>query len=161
MTATIRLWRIATETRTYRATDLTGAGAAQHPGRWNTTGEFVLYATQSLALAVLETAAHIDSIGLPLNKYVVQLAVPSAVWKRRAQLKLATLDHAWSAIPAGKISVDAGSEWYQSGSSALLLVPSVVVPEETVVLINATHRDADKLTATVARRFDYNHLFRT
>lgn len=161
MTATIRLWRIATETRTYRAADLTGAGAAHFPGRWNAPGEFVLYATQSLALAVLETAAHIDSVGLPLNKYVVQLAVPSAVWKRRVQLKLATLDRAWSAIPAGKASVDAGSQWYQSGSSALLLVPSVLVPEETVVLINATHRDADKLTARVMRAFEYNRLFRS
>lgn len=38
------LWRIATETRRYKATDLTGGGAAASPGRWNEDNQPVVYA---------------------------------------------------------------------------------------------------------------------
>jgi RES domain-containing protein len=157
----MHLWRIATETRTYAANDLSGAGAAKYPGRWNASGEHVLYATQTLSLAVLETAAHLDALDLPLNKFVVQISVPASVWRRRTQLRANQLNSAWSAVPAGKASVDAGSQWYQAGDSALLLVPSVIVPEENVVLINATHPDARGMDASIVRVFDYNRLFRS
>ena len=51
------LWRIATETREYRAIDLSGAGAARDPGRWNAAREPVVYCAPTIAIAVLETAA--------------------------------------------------------------------------------------------------------
>ena len=53
----MRLWRIAAETREYPATDLTGAGAAKNPGRWNDYKEPVVYCAPTIAIAVLETAA--------------------------------------------------------------------------------------------------------
>ena len=86
------LWRIATETRDYKANDLSGGGAAKSPGRWNAPGQFVVYAAETLALAVLETTAHIDNAGLPLNRFVVQIQVPQALWEARAELKAAYLD---------------------------------------------------------------------
>jgi RES domain-containing protein len=54
------LWRIAAETRDHPADDLSGAGAAVRPGRWNEEGQHVVYAAPTLALAVLETAAHLE-----------------------------------------------------------------------------------------------------
>ena len=56
----MRLWRIAAETREYAAIDLSGAGAAKSPGRWNDYKEPVVYCAPTIAMAVLETAAHID-----------------------------------------------------------------------------------------------------
>jgi hypothetical protein len=41
-----------------------------------------------------------------------------------------------SAEPAGRASIAFGSAWVQSGASALLIIPSVIVPEECNVLIN-------------------------
>ena len=64
-------------------------------------------------------------------------------------------------MPAGKASVDIGSNWYRSSRSALLVVPSVIVPEARVVVINATHADAGMLTARTVRPFDYDKLFRS
>jgi hypothetical protein len=40
----MRLWGIATETRTFVAHDLSGKGAAISPGRWNGPGQAVVYA---------------------------------------------------------------------------------------------------------------------
>ncbi len=156
----MKLWRIATETRHYSADDLSGTGAAKSPGRWNADGEPVIYCAPSVAVAVLETAAHIDDGGLPLNRYLVAIEVPKAVWAARAQATERELPAGWDAIPAGMMSVTFGSEWLRSPRSAVLLVPSVIVPEERIALINPRHRDASALRARKVRRFDYNRLFR-
>ena len=154
------LWRIASETRQYGAADLSGAGAAAKPGRWNAIGEAVLYAAPTIAMAVLETAAHIDDAGLPQNRFVVRIDVPEKMWRARITLGVDALPVAWAAIPAGRTSVGFGSRWIREGASALLEVPSVIVPEETVVALNATHPEIERLKATVVRRFDYPRLVR-
>jgi len=154
------LWRIAADTRTYGAGDLSGAGAAKSPGRWNDMGQPVLYTAPSIAIAVLETAAHIDDGGLPLNRYLVEITVPDTTWAAREILDTRKLDITWSAIPAGRASVEAGSDWIRQGRTALLVVPSVIVPEEPAVIINTSHPDAAGLKARIVRLFEYNRLFR-
>jgi RES domain-containing protein len=154
------LWRIAANTRKYAANDLTGRGAASSPGRWNEHGQAVLYAAPSIAIAVLETAAHIDDAGLPLNKYLVQLNLPDAAWAAREVLDVSALPVTWSAIPAGRASVDIGAEWLRRGTAPILVVPSVIVPEESAALINPVHPLATGITAIIVRLFDYNRLFR-
>jgi RES domain-containing protein len=157
----VKAWRIATETRRYRADDLSGAGAARHPGRWNSDGEAVVYAASSIALAVLETAAHVDDAGLPLNRYLVEVDIPDDLWVARQTLLPHQLPTTWDAIPAGHGSVGVGSQWLQSLTSTILQVPSVIVPEELVVLVNPNRADARRIPATVVRRFEYDLLFRS
>lgn len=156
----MNLWRIAAETRRYAADDLSGAGAAAHPGRWNDENEAIVYAAPTLALAVLETVAHIDGSGLPLNRFVIRIPVPDSVWSAREVLDMAIVPASWAAIPAGRASVEFGSRWLASRTSAILLVPSVIVPEEPVALINPAHTDASQMSATVVRPFAYDRLFR-
>jgi RES domain-containing protein len=156
----VNLWRIAAETRKYPADDLSGGGAAVHPGRWNDDNEAVVYAAPTLAMAVLETAAHIDGSGLPLNRFVVQIDVPDAVWAAREELNAATLPATWAAIPAGRASVEIGSAWIKERRSAILLVPSVIVPEEWAALINPGHPNATGVRAAAVRLFPYDRLFR-
>jgi RES domain-containing protein len=156
----VNVWRIAAETRAYAADDLSGGGAAAHPGRWNDTGEPVLYCAPTLAMAVLETAAHIDDSGLPLNRFVVRIDVPDGVWAQREELRADQLPAAWSAIPAGRASVRTGSAWLAARRTSILLLPSVIVPEESIALINPSHADALAISARIVRRFEYNALFR-
>lgn len=156
----MRLWRIASETRQYTATDLSGLGAAKRPGRWNDDGEAVVYAAQTPALAVLETAAHADRAGLPGNRYLVEISVPQRLWNRRKEIDVARLPVGWDAIPEGEATVRIGSAWLKSGSSLIMTVPSAIVEEERVVLINPAHLDATKLEAKALRRFFYQLLFR-
>jgi RES domain-containing protein len=156
----VKLWRIAAETRSYPAIDLSGKGAAKSPGRWNSETEAVVYSAPTMAMAVLETAAHIDDDGLPLNRYVIEIEVPAAVWQARITLPVSALPPQWDAIPAGMASAAVGSRWLADQRSAILLVPSVIVPEEFAALINPAHPDAATIAATVVRRFDYNRLFR-
>jgi RES domain-containing protein len=155
------LWRIAAETRKYPADDLSGGGAAASPGRWNDEKQAVLYTAPTIAIAVLETAAHIDEAGLPLNRFLVRIDIPEAVWKKREVVDVSTLPVTWSAIPAGLGSVKFGSDWIASARSPVLLVPSVIVPEEMAALVNPSHPLAKRIRATIVRPFEYNKLFRS
>ena len=157
----MKLWRIAAETRKYAANDLSGRAAAAKPGRWNDDGEPIVYCAPTIAIAVLETAAHVDNAGLPLNRYLIEIDAPEPAWARREELDAATLPATWSAVPAGRASVKVGSEWLSSLRSPILLVPSVIVPEEWAALINPRHSDAAGITAKVVRLFEYNRLFRS
>ncbi|MDI1275372.1 RES family NAD+ phosphorylase [Polaromonas sp.] len=152
------LWRIATDAPAYVAEDLGGKGAEITGGRWNAAGTPMLYTATSIALACLETIVHLDgSKSLPLNRYLVRIDAPADVWSRAITLKVKGDAHVgWDAVPAGKVSIDWGNAWCASRSSALALVPSVVVPEEFNVLVNPRHPDAARLKATKLRKWTYD-----
>jgi RES domain-containing protein len=154
---TVAVWRIAVEAPAYAANDLRGTGAKMTGGRWNTKGTPLLYGATNIALATLETVHYLRTGGLPYNRYLVRIDVPDAVWNARQIL--APLPGGWDAIPAGLASRTAGDAWIRSGTSALLLVPSVIVPDEYNVLVNPFHPDAGALAATTIRRWLYDPRF--
>jgi RES domain-containing protein len=152
------LWRIDTDTRRYASDDLSGRGALLQGGRWNEKGTPAVYTSASIALACLETIVHLAASGLPLNRYLVRVDVDDTIWAERSTLTDPPVG--WDAIPHGRVSVEAGQKWLAAGASALLAVPSVIVPEEFNVLINPGHADAAKLRATKVRKWLYDARFR-
>jgi RES domain-containing protein len=150
------LWRIATQTSAYAATDLSGTGARLTGGRWNSPGRPVVYTSASMSLAVLETVVHLKSSTFPFARYLVRLEVPHALWKARRICGPDDAPAGWDALPAGNVSRHHGDAWLAAGQPALLEVPSVVLPEESNVLINPLHRDAHKVKATMVRPFAYD-----
>jgi RES domain-containing protein len=151
------VWRIATEAPTYAANDLSGIGAKITGGRWNSKGMPVVYSAVNIALATIETIHSLSLGGVPFNRYLVQIDIPDAVWAARHVLD--PLPGGWDAIPAGITAKLAGDAWIASDVSALLLVPSVIVPEEHHVLINPQHGDAAKINATTIKRWIYDPRF--
>jgi RES domain-containing protein len=150
----IHAWRIATDTPGYTADDLSGAGAKLSGGRWNRSGNAMLYCASNISLAVLETFIHLKAGGLPLNRYLVEFTIPDAVWAAARLMPAPPVG--WDAIPTGKVSLDAGDAWLKGGRSALLVVPSVIVGEECNVLINPLHPDAARITARKVRKWVYD-----
>lgn len=151
-----RLWRIATQGPSWRADDLSGQGAASDPGRWNSLGLPVIYASTSIALACLETVVHVTGDqGLPLRRWLVAIDVPAEHWQQRRSLEPAQLP-GWDASPAGRSSRSWGDRWLLGHNSLIALVPSVIVPEEQNALINPAHPSASTLVASVIRPWTYD-----
>jgi len=150
------VWRIATDTTAYVADDLSGAGAKATGGRWNSAGVAMVYTSQTRALACLETVVHLNAVGLPLNRYLVALTIPDALWAAAQRTTAASLSVGWDAEPPGRVSIQFGDTWIATGSSALLFVPSVIVPEEFNVLINPGHPDSAAITAVKVRKWLYD-----
>jgi RES domain-containing protein len=153
------LYRISKHTAQYQATDLSGGGAKLTGGRWNRKGTAVVYAASTIALATLEMLAHLgDNIAIR-NAFLVSVHIPASVWKRREKIAADDLDATWLAEPPGSTSIDFGDDWLRKKSAPLLLVPSVIIPEEYNILINPAHPLADQVTAVVSRQFMYDPRF--
>lgn len=150
------MWRIAADTRDYPADDLTGKGAEITGGRWNQVGTAMLYTATSRALACLETFVHLNSGGLPLNRYLVSIDIGDDLWNSARVETAATLPVGWDAEPASLTSVELGTDWAKASTSLLLAVPSVIVPEETNILINTRHPDAVRIKVTKVRKWLYD-----
>ena len=152
----MRVWRIAVESPAYAADDLSGSGAKITGGRWNRKGNAMLYASSSIALACLETLVHLDPNGLPLNRYLVELRIPEPVWDARRALNHASAPKDWNAVPAAMTSLEYGDQWLAAQSSAVMLVPAIVVPEEHNILINPLHDQARLIKAIKLRKWTYD-----
>ena len=154
------VWRIAASTPVYRVDDLTGGGAAVTGGRWNPVGVPVLYCASTISLAYLETLVHINLSGpMPRNRFRVEIEIPDTVWSARrvAHVHAATFPKDWDAHPAAKGSIDYGALWLKAAKEALLVVPSIVIPEESNILVNPVHPDAAKLRVLNVTRVEYDH----
>lgn len=152
---TVTVYRIATDTPDYTADDLSGEGAGRTGGRWNRIGTPMVNTSSSVALTCLETLVHLAAGSLPLNRYLVAVAIPDAIWNA-ALVFDARAQVGWDALPPGKVSLDAGENWAAGRASALMIVPSVIVPEESNVLINPAHPDAAAIKARKLRRWTYD-----
>lgn len=152
----VTVWRIGTDTPDYVADDLTGEGARRSGGRWNASGTAMVYAAESRALACLETVVHLNAGGFPSNRYLVEVVIPDDVRAAAETLGPADLPVGWDAAPAGAVSIGAGTSWAASARSAVLIVPSVIVPEEHNVLINPAHPDARRITSRKLRKWLYD-----
>ncbi len=150
------VWRIAADTPAYQADDLSGAGAEATGGRWNEAGVSVVYASETRALACLETMVHLNAGSLPLNRYLVAVTIPDDVWANARRESSASLRVGWDAEPAGQVSIGFGTDWIRSGASALLIIPSVFVPEEFNVLVNPRHSGAAGVIAAKVRKWLYD-----
>ena len=153
----VAAWRIAVETPAYSAHDLHGLGAKTTGGRWNSKGVPVVYCARTIALATLETVHYFGRESLPFNRYLVRIEIPDTVWDARQVLD--PVPAGWDAIPAGLTSIAAGDAWIASRQSAVLLVPSVIVPDEYNVLINPAHAGSAAIAATTLRRWLYDPRF--
>lgn len=150
------VWRIATDTPAYQSDDLSGAGAKATGGRWNEVGISVVYTSETRALACLETVVHSNAGGLPLNRYLVEVTIPDDVWVNAQAETPSGLPVGWEAEPAGLVSIQFGTTWARSGTSAILVIPSVIVQEEFNVLVNPAHADSARITAVKLRRWLYD-----
>jgi RES domain-containing protein len=155
------VWRIAPDTPGYSAHDLTGLGAQASGGRWNRKGTPLVYASLSRALACLETIVHLAGFSpLPLNRYLVGISIEDESWEARTIFD-STAHLGWNALPAGLESLDWGTKWANSANCLVAEVPSIVVPEESNVLLNPRHPEAMTLRAKKLRRWTYDGRLRS
>lgn len=148
------VWRIVADAPAYGTDDLTGKGAELTGGRWNRKGTPMLYTSSSIALACLETLVHLGQ-QLPLNRYLVRIEIPQALWDVRTKFDPA-VHVGWDAEPPGLVSLDWGTQWVRSDAALVAQVPSIVVPEEANLLLNPRHPDAAQLLVRKVRKWLYD-----
>ena len=120
-----------------------GEGARLHGGRWNRRGTAVIYASESLSLAALELLVHAEPSLLPADLVSVIADVPESVSIESVAAR--ELPRDWRRYPAPEALADRGTEWAKSGRTAVLAVPSALIPRERNFLLNPAHPDFRKI----------------
>ncbi|TAE24768.1 MAG: RES domain-containing protein [Cytophagales bacterium] len=116
------------------ANALVASGGA---ARWNERGQFVFYTASSRSLACLENIVHRSGEGLQDDFRTMVIQIPDLV--PIETLALDSLPSNWHQPDQYGLCQTPGSEWLRSMRSAVLRVPSTIVPQEWNYLLNPAH----------------------
>jgi RES domain-containing protein len=115
-----------------------------------------VYVSATLALALVETLVHIPSGVLPAYTAVPIEFDDSMVTKLGAK----DLPTDWRSDPASGSTKAIGDAWALAAKSAVLKVPSVIVPIEWNYLLNPNHPDFARIRIGTAMRFPFDPRLR-
>jgi RES domain-containing protein len=140
----IEAWRL--DKAKHAKDTFTGEGARRVSGRWHHQGTPVVYVSESLALAVLEKFVHLGFDASRISFVYFKIEIPDSVAVEK--IKTAALPANWAAEPPQDSTKDIGSNWARKAGTAVLRVPSVLVPKSWNYLLNPAHRDFVKIRIT-------------
>ncbi|MCP4386905.1 MAG: RES domain-containing protein [Gammaproteobacteria bacterium] len=135
----LRVWRLVTAR--FIDTAFSGEGARRYGGRWNKKGVPLVYTAGSQSLAMLEMLVQDE----PLRARYVMIAAEIPTGIKIDRITLAQLPTNWRNRAALEQLRTIGSAWALQLSSAVLEVPSAVVPAEANYLLNPKHPDYSKV----------------
>lgn len=152
----MKLYRISRE---QYASDLSGEGAARAGGRWNNKGSYVVYASDSTALATLEALVHAPLNMLPGKMAIACFELPDFL--HREEIKLSELPGNWNLYPAPEELAEIGYDWIKRRKSVALSVPSAIIPfaEGKNYLLNPLHPDFKKVKLLKIIPYTFNDRF--
>jgi len=125
---------------------LDGEGAKRVGGRWNTPGRAVVYASQSVALAILENLVHMTREDYPNGYVIVQATIPESV-------QVSKLEPRYQNAGGLDQTQHAGDAWLASNRSAVIEVPSFVVTGESNFLLNPLHPEFRHIIVSLPTTF--------
>ena len=135
----VRAWRIVRAERAAEA--FSGEGARRFGGRWNAPGTPMIYLSEHLSLAALETLVHLNPrVALRFKAFAVEIADAEI-----ETLDVKTLPPDWRTEPPPTNTVKIGNTWAKKAAALSLSVPSAIVPQERNFLLNPRHPAFAKL----------------
>jgi len=114
----------------------------------------VAYTSATLSLAALECFVHLDPADAPTDLIVIPADIPDEVSRR--EIAAHTLPPTWRRYPAPERLADLGTAWIRAGTTAVLLVPSAIVPQEQNVLLNPAHPDFGRIRLRPPEPFSFD-----
>lgn len=146
----LRAWRIVRDAHAASAFD--GEGARLYGGRWNPPGLAAVYVSEHASLAALEILVHTQPL-IPAVRYSAfeiefdEGLVEHVTW--------ADLPEGWNESPP-MVSMQVGGRWLREAGSAVLAVPSAVLPLERNFVLNPRHPDFGKIHIAKPQRFAFD-----
>ncbi|MFA9461005.1 RES family NAD+ phosphorylase [Thiohalorhabdus methylotrophus] len=147
----MRVWRLTHPK--WKEAAFTGEGSRIAGRRWNPPGWAAVYCADSLALAMLEVLVHLaaESRDLIFLAYPVQVPDEAIL-----TLPASELPKHWRQEPAPENTQSLGERWLRRGETLALQVPSVIVPQETNLIINPNHQDFGQVVVGPAEEVGFD-----
>ena len=116
-----------------------GLHASGISARWNRRGQKVIYTSESRSLACLENVVHRSNKGLSGLFKILTIEIPDHL--KLEIINEITLPEGWNRTDKYNVCQEIGSKWFLSGFTAILKVPSALVPHESNCILNTLHPD--------------------
>lgn len=122
-------------------------------GRWHEKGHPIVYAAASASTALLEILVHleVDAEDIPQDFKLIRIWISDEVAAAAERLSPDS-----PVLANEEKSRRFGTAWLTEKRSAVLLVPSVIIPVETNILINPGHPDAAGVSMISATEFVFD-----
>jgi len=142
-----------------RHSDLSGKGGIFTTGRWHVKGFPVVYTAGSRSLAMLERYIHEDLIYHDSKLVMLTIHIDDDVPCENIQIH--SLPDKWSDIDTEHHSdtQKIGTDWLSEQRTAILQVPSAIVPQEKNVLINPFLIPSTKISIVDITEFTYDQRY--
>ncbi len=142
------LWRISNHAT------LDGRGGLQASARWHTQGQPIVYLAESAAGALLEVVVHLElsPVRMPKSYRLLKVEAPDDLTLETA--RAAELAEHWADDET--LTRTFGDQWLLANRSALLRVPSAIVPETFNMLLNPAHDQARRLKIVSHREYPWD-----
>jgi RES domain-containing protein len=144
----------------FRITTIKYADRIQASGvsaRWNKAGQRVIYTSESRSLACLENIVHRSAARLEGLYKTLVIDIPDDLKIEIKDEK--TLPAGWNITGNYRICQETGSVWFSSAKTAILKVPSVLVPQENNYILNTQHPDFSRIRLVEAEEFYFDSRF--
>ena len=128
--------------------------ASTNEARWNSRGQLIIYSAASRALACLENIVHRSGEGLAEVFRTMVIEIPGNIRIEKIDSKILPDD--WEDFENYFITQKHGDDWLMRMSSAVLRVPSAIIPEEFNYLINPAHSDFKRIRLKKTERFVFD-----
>jgi len=147
----LRSWRMVK--RKHSSDAFSGEGARRFGGRWNSRGVPIVYTAEHASLAVLEILVHLGHPPLLQDYVVFRLDFEDSLVEA---IDESTLPGDWNSYPARAGLRVIGDRWLADGQSAVLSVPSAIVPLELLFLLNPQHSDFPRIKIGKPQPFSFD-----
>ncbi|GAA4386446.1 RES family NAD+ phosphorylase [Hymenobacter koreensis] len=131
-----------------------GLFASGYRARWNFKDQFVIYTAASRALACLENVVHRSGEGLNEQFRVLVIDVPDDLLVE--EINPADLPPGWEKASRYAVCQPLGSAWYEARRSAVLRVPSSIVPQESNFILHSRHPDFSRIQILGREEFSFD-----
>jgi RES domain-containing protein len=140
----------------YASAIFSGAGGMEVSGRWHHKGRPIVYTAQALSLCALEYLVHLRRRDSNIALVSAQLTISDEIPVR--VLDIGTLPAHWNIWPPLETTMAIGDTWLVESKSAVLKVPSALIPGEYNFLLNPQHPDFAQISqsATMPARFTFD-----
>jgi RES domain-containing protein len=130
-------------TREKYANDLSGTGAKQYGGRWNSVGVPLLYTSSSISLSILEILVHLPKHLLPKDLVLITLEIN----EKASHLEIldTNLPKNWRHFPMPIATQKIGNIMVNENKCLFLKIPSIIVVSEINILINPLHKNVKQV----------------
>lgn len=112
-----------------------------------------VYTAAHLSLAVLEILVHVTAEeDLPADLVAISADVPDDLGVEH--ITVDDLPPDWRRTPAPAVLAERGTAWLTAARTAVLAVPSAVIPAENNYILNPAHPDFRRIIVHRGERFD-------